>query len=183
MQHLTKLHDGAIAVESLGKDRGSTFTVELPLASIDAEMPPDPTQDNVVQPKKLTGVRVLAVDDEADSLSLLAFILEQEGAKVTTATSATEALKILSQSTFDLLISDIGMPEVNGYELIRKIRSMLSPIAAIKAIALTAYAGESDIQQAREAGFQQHIAKPLDINTSIDTAIELLTSEAKGFDL
>ena len=183
VQHLTKLHDGAIAVESLGKDRGSTFTVELPLASIDAEMPPDPTQDNVVQPKKLTGIRVLAVDDEADSLSLLAFILEQEGAEVTTATSATEALKILLESTFDLLISDIGMPEVNGYELIRKIRSMPSPIAAIKAIALTAYAGESDIQQARKAGFQQHIAKPLDVNISIDTAIELLTSEAKGFDL
>ena len=183
-QHLTKLHDGAIAVTSPGKDRGTTFTVELPLASIDTEMSSaSHSLDNVVQPKKLTGIRVLAVDDELDSLSLLAFILEQEGAKVTTATSATEALKILLESTFDLLISDIGMPEVNGYELIRKIRSMPSPIAAIKAIALTAYAGESDIQQARKAGFQQHIAKPLDVNTSIAVSIELLTSEAKGFDL
>ena len=90
---------------------------------------PIPTQDNLAEAKKLTGIRVLAVDDEADSLSLLAFILEQEGAKVTTATSATEAIKILSESTFDLLISDIGMPDVNGYELMRQIRSMPSQAA------------------------------------------------------
>ena len=184
VQHLTELHDGAIAVESLGENRGSIFSVELPLASIDTEMSSaSDSLDNVVRSRKLTGIRVLAVDDELDSLSLLAFILEQEGAEVTTATSATEALKILLEFTFDLLISDIGMPEVNGYELIRKIRSMSSPIANIKAIALSAYAGELARQQAREAGFQQHIAKPLDVNTLVETAIELLASEVRNFDL
>jgi signal transduction histidine kinase/ActR/RegA family two-component response regulator len=173
VKHLTELHDGAIAVSSPGEGQGSTFTVELPLAHINTKMPPDPIQDNSVQSKKLTGIRVLAVDDEADSLSLIAFILEQEGADVTTATSATEALEILSQSTFELLISDIGMPEIDGYELMRQIRSMPS-VAAIRAIALTAYAGGSDRQQAREAGFQEHIAKPLDVNTLVNKAIELM---------
>ena len=172
VQHLTKLHDGAIAVASPGKDRGSIFSVELPLASDTQMLPGDPVRDNLAEAKKLTGIRVLAVDDEADSLSLLAFILEQEGAKVTTATSATEAIEILAESTFELLISDIGMPDVNGYELMRQIRSMPSQ-AGIRAIALTAYAAEFDRQQAREAGFQQHLAKPLDVNTLVNTAIEL----------
>ena len=180
VQHLTKLHDGAISVKSAGKDRGSIFSLELPLASIDAEMPTDSTQDNLALAKKLTGIRVLAVDDEADSLSLLAFILEQEGAKVTTATSATEAIKMLAESTFELLISDIRMPEVDGYELMRQIRSMPSQ-AAIRAIALTAYAGEFDRQQAREAGFQQHLAKPLDVNTLVEKAIELLIPNLIAF--
>ena len=180
VQHLTKLHDGAIAVTSPGEGQGSTFTVELPLAHINTKMPPNSIQDNLAEAKKLTGIRVLAVDDEADSLSLLAFILEQEGAEVTTATSATEAIKILSESTFDLLISDIGMPDVNGYELMRQIRSMPSQ-AAIRAIALTAYAGEFDRQQAREAGFQQHLAKPLNVNTLVNTAIELLIPNLIAF--
>ena len=176
VQHLTQLHDGAIAVTSPGKDRGSTFSVELPLSSDTEMLPGEPVRDNLASAKKLTGIRVLAVDDEADSLSLVAFILEQEGAKVTTATSATEAMKILSESTFDLLISDIGMPEVNGYELMRQIRSLPS-LADLKAIALSAYAGEFDREQAREAGFQQHLAKPFDVNTLVNTAIELLTLE------
>ena len=173
VKHLTELHSGAIAVTSTGEGQGSTFTVELPLAHINTKMPPNSTPDDLVQTKKLTGIRVLAVDDEADSLSLIAFILEQEGADVTTATSATEALKILSQSTFDLLISDIGMPEVDGYELMRQIRKMPDR-TAIKAIALTAYAGEFDRHKAREAGFQQHIAKPIEVNTLVNTAIELM---------
>ena len=173
VQHLTELHDGAIAVSSPGEGQGSTFTVELPLANLDTEMPPaDPIQDNSVPPKKLTGIRVLAVDDEVDSLSLIAFILEQEGAIVTTVTSATEAIKIMSESNFDLLISDIGMPKIDGYELMRQIRKMPS-LAAIKAIALTAYAGEFDRHKAREAGFQQHLAKPIEVNTLVNTAIEL----------
>ena len=97
-------------------------------------------------------------------------------ATVTTATSSTEAIKILSESTFALLISDIGMPDVNGYELMRQIRSLPSPTADILAIALTAYAAEFDRQQAREAGFQQHLAKPFDVNTLVNTAIEFVGS-------
>ena len=174
VRHLTELHHGSITVESLGKDRGTTFTVELPLELKETQTDDSSPSNNFDSAKQLQGIKILAVDDEADSLYLLAFILEQAGAEVKTATSAKEAVAALSGSTFDLLISDLGMPEVDGYELMRQIRASLLSIATIPAIALSAYAGESDRQQAYDAGFQKHIAKPLEIDTIITTAIELV---------
>ena len=175
VRNLIELHNGSIEVESPGTNRGTTFTVELPLEFTKNEILGDsPSLNSSVPPKQLQNTKILAVDDEADSLSLLAFILEQEGAEVTTVISANEAVAVMSKSTFDLLISDLGMPEVDGYELIRQVRRMESPIATIPAIAPSAYAGEIDRQQAREAGFQKHIAKPLDLNEIVATAIGLL---------
>ncbi len=174
VRNLTELHDGSIAVESPGKDRGATFSVEIPLESDSAEILSDPPLDNLVPTKQLQGIRILAVDDEPDSLSLLAFILEQQGAEVTTATSASKAIEALSESAFELLISDIGMPVVNGYELMRQIRALESPLANIKAIALSAYAADFDRQQAKEAGFQQHIAKPLNVDALVATVSKLV---------
>lgn len=110
----------------------------------------------------LTNLRVLVVDDEADSRDFLAFVLEQAGAQVTATASASEALKVLTQSKPDILLSDIGMPEIDGYMLMRQIRTLESEQEnKIRAIALTAYAGEMNQQQALAAGFQRHITKPV----------------------
>lgn len=116
---------------------------------------------NSLQP--LSGVKVLLVDDEADTRDLLDFILVEAGATVTTAKSAGEALAAFDQTSFDVLLSDIGMPVMDGYMLIQQIRARSSAQGGtIPAIALTAYASEADRDQAIAAGFQKHIAKPVD---------------------
>ncbi|KAB8321292.1 response regulator [Tolypothrix campylonemoides VB511288] len=118
----------------------------------------------------LNGLKVLVVDDEVDTRELIAFILQQSGAEVTQVASATEALQPLTQFKPNVLVSDIGMPEVNGYMLMRQIRAMppelggqIPALAKLlrRRLALTAYAGDVDYQQAIAAGFQQHIPKPV----------------------
>ena len=174
VRHLTELHRGSISVSSPGEGQGATFTLLLPLEPIANTTPfeAEPS-DNTVEPKQLAGIRVLAVDDEIDSLDLLASILSQQGSEVTTVTSAKAAMSALTQSNFDLLISDISMPEVNGYELIRQIRNLESPLADIPAIALTAYASEGDRQRSIDMGYQKHIGKPINISELL-TIIEQL---------
>jgi CheY-like chemotaxis protein len=111
----------------------------------------------------LEGIRVLVVDDEKDTLELIVFILEQYGASVQAVTSATEALNILVNVKPDVLLSDIGMPEMDGYMFIQQIRSLCPEQGGeIPAIALTAYAGETDHQQILLAGFQKHVTKPVE---------------------
>lgn len=159
-RHLVELHGGQITAASEGDDQGATFTVCLPLIASQPQVQPAvyPTANNV----NLSGVSVLIVDDDPDSRELIAIILAQANADVRTASSAGEALERLEQTLPTLLISDIGMPETNGYELMRQIRSRWFAIGEIfPAIALTAYAGEMDHQQALAAGFQRHIAKPV----------------------
>ncbi len=111
----------------------------------------------------LRGVRVLVVDDEADSQELIAFVLDQAGASVITATTAGGAFAAFTQSQADILLSDIRMPEMDGYMLMRQIRALPPEQGGqIPAIALTAYAGEVDQQQALSSGFQIHLSKPID---------------------
>lgn len=111
----------------------------------------------------LSGLRVLAVDDDVDNLDLVTFILEQAGASVAAVKLATEALTALEQSPFDLLVSDIGMPGMDGYTLLQKVRSLPAyRDNPLPAIALTAYAAEYDQQQALAAGYQLHITKPIE---------------------
>jgi CheY-like chemotaxis protein/anti-sigma regulatory factor (Ser/Thr protein kinase) len=162
-RHLVELHGGTIHVQSAGEGQGATFTVRLPLMLTRTE-----TSKNDEQPEvspDLTGVRVLLVDDEADTRELIAFILDCHGAEVSTVASAAEALQALMQSKPDVLLSDIGMPDMDGYRLIRQIRTLQPDRGGrIPAIALTAYAGEFDQQQALEAGFQKHVSKPVEPN-------------------
>ncbi len=122
----------------------------------------------------LQKLRILIVDDEADTRELIAFALEQNGATVTVVGSAIEALSALQQSLPDVLVSDIGMPKIDGYMLIKQLRAM-SPEQGgqIPAIALTAYAGEMNQQQALEAGFQKHLAKPVELDELVKTIVEL----------
>jgi CheY-like chemotaxis protein len=134
--------------------------VTLPLLRQSAQASNPEVSVPAVTPSCLSGVRVLAVDDDLDSLQLVALVLKQAGATVMTASSAIEALRILEQQSVQVLVSDIGMPAMDGYALLQTVRSQRrSPLAAI---ALTAYATETDQQQAIASGFQQHLAKPID---------------------
>ncbi|MBE9046332.1 response regulator [Pleurocapsales cyanobacterium LEGE 10410] len=122
----------------------------------------------------MTGIKILVVEDNEDSRSLLTFLLEQENASVTATASASEALSALSQSLPDVLISDISMPEVDGYTLIRQIRELPSRGGQIPAIAMTAYAEESDRAAAISAGFQRHITKPVNVDDLIEAISSLV---------
>jgi signal transduction histidine kinase len=166
VRQLVELHGGTVAVDSPGEGQGAIFTVRLPLRR-ESAAPNDETATTnscttVSDTLPLANIRVLVVDDEADSRDFLAFVLEQAGAEVTAAASASVALQILSQSKPDILLSDIGMPEMDGYMFMRQVRSLESEQENnIPAIALTAYAGEMNQQQALAAGFQRHITKPV----------------------
>ncbi|WP_118169693.1 PAS domain S-box protein [Nostoc sphaeroides] len=161
VRHIVELHGGTVKAESLGEEQGATFTVMLPLMKI--HLNSDQIDRQFDDSPDLNGVKVLLVDDERDTRELIAFILEQSGAVVTQTASAMEALRIMPEFQPNLLLSDIGMPEVDGYMLMRQIRAM-SPEqgGTILAIALTAYASEADSQQVIAAGFGLHITKPVE---------------------
>jgi CheY-like chemotaxis protein len=110
---------------------------------------------------RLDGVRVLVVDDEPDACEFLRALLEEHGARVTTVTSAAAALRALEERAPDVLVSDIAMPEEDGYALIRTVRARGGPLARIPAIAVTAYTGTEDRERAFVAGYQRHLAKPV----------------------
>jgi PAS domain S-box-containing protein len=161
VRYLTELHGGSVQAESPGEGLGAIFTVRLPLMVADGEAIQDEVQPDCFA--NLSGLNILVVDDEPDIRELVAFILEQSGAEVTITASAQEALTALNQSVPDVLLSDIGMPEVDGYMLMRKVRALSAERGArLPAIALTAYAGEYNQQQAIAAGFQLHISKPVE---------------------
>lgn len=174
VSHLVELHGGTVQAASLGEGQGSTFIVRLPIMAVSKLHPDHPSARNRSE-LSLNGLRVLFADDERDSRELVTFLLEQQGAKVTQVGSANEALSQLQQAEFDVLLSDIGMPDMDGYALLRHIRER-SPDQSrdILAIAITAYAGESDQQQALAAGFQQHITKPIEPETLLQTISTLV---------
>ncbi|MCC5621798.1 response regulator [Nostoc sp. CHAB 5715] len=165
-RHLVEMHGGTIWAESLGEDKGAIFTVRLPLLKESATIKDDTNPDSstaAFASSPLMGLQVLIVDDNADTRDFFSFVLEQFGAIVTAVASGDEALQALTQSKPDILLSDIGMPEMNGYMLIKQVRTLEAEIGEkqIPAIALTAYAGEINQQQALKAGFQHYIVKPV----------------------
>ncbi|MGC1392830.1 MAG: ATP-binding protein, partial [Coleofasciculaceae cyanobacterium] len=173
VRHLIELHGGTIEAESSGSGQGSSFIVKLPLKSnLEAATPEkvETTETEDLQPvtekPSLNGIRLLIVDDEADNRQIFKMLLEQEGCIVTEAASAREALAILSASPreFDVLLSDVSMPEEDGYTLIRQVRALSAEAGGqIPAAALTAYAGSQDQEKAIAAGFQMHLAKPVEL--------------------
>ncbi|HEY9641467.1 MAG TPA: ATP-binding protein, partial [Coleofasciculaceae cyanobacterium] len=164
VRQIVELHGGTVTADSLGEGQGATFTVRLPSSILSAAAGfPTPGLNRVAN---LAGVRILVVDDDIDSLEFTAFVLKQAGAIVTTVTSAMKALDLLAQFQPDVLVSDIAMPEMDGYALMRQVQA-LSWGKNIAAIALTAYAGELDQQQSLAAGFQLHLAKPVEPETVI----------------
>ncbi len=168
VKQLVELHGGEVSASSEGEGRGSTFTVYLPVMStrhafLDGASAESDREGSRGDDSRavLRGVRVLAVDDEPDSLSLVKRILELRGAEVRTATSVAEARIALAESPPDVLLSDIGMPDEDGYDLIRHVRSL--PVGrALPAVALTALARAEDRTQCLRMGFQTHVAKPVE---------------------
>lgn len=168
-RQIVEAHGGTIAAKSPGVGQGATFTVRIPLlgnrskeleTGEESITNPQPLTSN---PSLLSGVKVLLVEDDPGTREFVAFVLEQYQANVTSTSSAKEALEALIQSKPNLLVLDIGMPLVDGYTLMRQIRSMTPEQGGIiPAIALTAYAGEHDQQLALAAGFQVHIPKPVE---------------------
>jgi CheY-like chemotaxis protein/anti-sigma regulatory factor (Ser/Thr protein kinase) len=177
VRHLVELHGGTVQVDSPGEGQGATFTVRLPLIKDKSGKQKAEGNSSPLTPESspLTGIRVLVVDDDTDSREFIAFVLEQLGAQVSTVTSAGEAIATLEQSQPNILLSDIGMPNMDGYMLMRQIRAMPPEQGGqILAIALTAYAGEIDRQQALAAGFQHHLAKPVEPNELVKVILNLL---------
>ncbi|MBN3883677.1 MAG: response regulator [Nostoc sp. JL34] len=174
VRHLVELHGGTVQADSPGEGQGAVFTVKLPPIAA-SKLNQVNTADRDRSDLNLNGLQALLVDDDRDSREFIAFVLEQYGAQVTEADSAHDALNNLMQTKFDLLISDIGMPDMDGYTLIRQIRKQ-SPDRGgeIPAIALTAYAGEIDRQQALTAGFQQHISKPIELEVLIQAILTIV---------
>ena len=171
VRHLVELHGGRIRAESEGPDQGSTFTVDLPLAQERRDPARAAERQREIERRRsrsgdrvrLDGVHILLVEDDDDSRKLLGTMLKRYGAKVTTTKSAAEAFDVFSQDVPDLLISDIGMPDEDGYQLIRKLRELPPDKGGqTPAIALTGYASRKDRERALTAGYHKHMAKPVE---------------------
>ncbi|MEP6922785.1 MAG: ATP-binding protein [bacterium] len=168
VRHLVEAHGGTVAAESLGAGRGSTFTFSLPLPEVQADVSEGSVEDLVLEsrPRKtakasLRGVRVLVVDDDTDARQMISAVLRGSGAEVKACCSAGEALTELPQWRPDVLMSDIGMPFEDGYDLIHKVRALNDESGGrVPAAALTAYARDEDRTRAIAEGYQMHIAKP-----------------------
>lgn len=180
VKQLVELHGGMVRAESEGLGKGASFTVSLPLASADSDNenrenesalePGAPLTSNLM----LAGMNVLVVDDEPDSLELIRGILTKCHANVFTAASAREGLQRLEAILPDVIISDIGMPEKNGYQLMQEVRNLPEEKGrAIPAIALTAFARPEDRARAIEAGFQVHLTKPVGALELVNTIRDL----------
>jgi len=181
VRHLVELHRGMVTAESAGENAGTTFRVMLPVPSLpevpNAAEKPDSKNERhslTTAQHSLDGLRVLVVDDEHDTRELVAVLLRTCGAEVFSVRSAAEALDQMKQQRFDLLISDIGMPKMNGYDLISSIRQLGEEHGGrTPAVALTAYAGTDDRKRALAAGYEIHIPKPFVAAELISAAIFL----------
>jgi PAS domain S-box-containing protein len=181
VRHLVELHGGRVSAASEGEGKGATFTVYLPLIEASVPLSVEPVPDpGLPKAELLRGVRVLAVDDEADMREYVSTLLQEAGATVMLASSAKETLTILLKTVPDILITDIGMPQIDGYTLLKQIRQLSAKQGGqLPAIALTAYAGEYDQQQAKAAGFQLHLSKPIEPDHLVQAIRQLL--DAKQF--
>lgn len=172
MRHLVELHGGVVRADSAGEGRGSTFSVRLPIrvlvqddeeSSILERAPRhgDEEEHGTAMPR-LDGVKVLYVDDQPDAREMVAELLKRQGAVVTTCASVAEAVASLAIALPDVLVSDIGMPDEDGYSLIRRLRSLDGGRGAtIPAIAVTGYARDEDSRRSLHEGFQTHLVKPV----------------------
>ncbi|NEU81371.1 response regulator [Nostoc sp. UIC10630] len=165
VRNIVEIHGGIVKAKSEGEGKGAIFTVSLPLLPDESRSITD--KQNYAVPLTsnslpLTGIRVLVVDDDTDSRDFVAFVLEEDGAFVIAVSSAYEALQTLALVKPDVLVSDISMPEMDGYMLIHQVRTLTPEQGGqIPAIALTAFARNDDQQEALKAGFQMHLSKPV----------------------
>jgi PAS domain S-box-containing protein len=187
VRHLVEVHGGTVQAESEGEGKGARFRVHLPVRQVQPQ--PDETPalsaDGIhpeppapIEPTALAGIRVLVVDDDADARELVRVMLGNYGAEVIQAASADEALELISRQPPDVLVSDIGLPNEDGYALLRRMRG-LPQTARLPALALTAYASSADQRRAVEAGFQRHVSKPVE-PAELARAVASLVAEARA---
>jgi CheY-like chemotaxis protein len=211
VKNLVELHGGQITATSEGEGKGATFTVRFPvravieepihtrdiLGEVDASAGDDErgeangehagvgsqpgSQTSPVRVSGLDGVRVLVVDDQPDAREMLAEALSSFGAVVAVAGSAHEAVDVLIHFHPAVLVSDIGMPDEDGYALLRRVRALPGPDSELPAIALTAYARDEDARQAKLAGFASHVAKPTQPESLATAVVEALERHRAAF--
>ncbi len=172
VRQLVELHGGKVWAQSPGLDMGSTFTFRLP--SIPVNSIARQEAQELASGGNLRGVKVLVVDDEVDSREFMMFVLSDSGAAVRAASSAAEAFEAAAEFVPDVLVSDIGMPEEDGYSLLLRLRSLATQSGGkFRAIALTAYARDEDRDRAFAAGFDRHLAKPVQPDVLVETVVSL----------
>ena len=182
VKHLVELHGGSVRVKSAGEGQGSTFVVALPISVVLTDETKEHARNSFsdvdvssIELPSLAGVRALVVDDQPDARILICRLIEEHGGRCILADSGAEALRLIGEEDVNILISDIGMPDMDGYDLIRRIRTMHASAARnIPAIALTAYARADDRQRALLAGFQMHVSKPVEPRELIAGVASLL---------
>ena len=164
VQRIVALHGGVVSAESAGPGLGARFTVSLPVPEAMPEAPVGPAVDTALAiasspPRPLEGLRALVVEDQVDARDLILVVLHEAGAQVTGAASVADALRAFAAESFDVVVSDIGLPDGDGYKLLQRIRQRG---ATVPVIALTAYTRVEDRRRALSAGFQLHVAKPIE---------------------
>ena len=190
-RHIVELHGGSISAESPGNGLGTTITVTLPIRAIydarteaeaieEAEIDSAPSAEMAAASGSesndgaLRGIEILVVDDDEDSREMVKHVLEKVGAKVSAVDSAQAAVAFVRRHPLDLLISDIGMPDEDGFALMRKIRALPDEEGAkVPGIALTAYARKEDAQQAIRVGYQRHLPKPVNVEALVGVILSL----------
>ncbi len=190
VRYIVEAHGGTVRASSAGTGQGSSFSVRVPIRAVRAAATAaadaaegaadDDGEAEVAQSyARLDGVRVLVVVDDPDARQILRLVLEQTGAIVTTAASAPEALGRLARGRFNVLVSDLGMPEQDGFDLIRQVRALGHSATDLPAVALTAFVQADDARSAMLAGFQLHLPKPVD-PLELTRAISDLAEPALG---
>jgi CheY-like chemotaxis protein len=183
VRHLAELHAGTVSAASEGRGKGATFTVRLPLAGHAGHRPhsaPAPADGDGQH--VLAGVRVLVAEDHRDIADLMRAVLESHGAAVRTADSLAMALEVLARNDVDVLVSDIGMPDGDGYELLRRLGTPNGPRgrATLPAVAVTGFASAEDRERALAAGFQHFVAKPIEPAALIDAVVRATAATTSG---
>jgi CheY-like chemotaxis protein/two-component sensor histidine kinase len=183
VKQLVELHGGTVQAWSAGKGKGSRFEISLPMAAVPSSMLFHPLEKEGDIPN-LDGLKVLAVDDDQGTRELLEKMLSDAGADVQVAGSGKEALDKLAGSRYDVIVSDIGMPEMDGYQFLRTARTRFPEVGALPpAIALTAFAHEKDFALSAEAGFLHHLTKPVDFARLVRTIHTVGHADSKARDI
>ncbi len=187
VKQLVELHGGTVSAHSDGKGKGAAFHLFLPVHSTyspsqDPAVPVTGQADSKGLPSlpRLQGELILVVDDDRDARELVARLLRDHGGQVVLAADVREALQVLASRRPQLLVSDIGLPEQDGYDLIRQVRALDSSLAAIPAIALTAFAREQDRRRVLEAGYQAHLTKPVNASQLLSHCAAYLAAPKDG---